>query len=110
MMNISFSNSDNPSMIFSLLTPGGHEESGFTDVISVTVVDGIISDGSIIEVLVVAIAVVEVVEVVEVSGMKSVWIFIFSYFNSFDLIRPRGSIMKVPESRVSSKKSSVEPT
>ena len=80
MINISFSNSDNPSIIFSLLTPGGHEESGFAVVVSVIVVVGIISDGSIIEVLVVAITVVEVVEVVEVSGMKSVWIFILSYF------------------------------
>ena len=80
MMNISFSNSDNPSIIFSLLTPGGHEESGFTDVVSVIVVSGIISDGSIIEVLVVEISVVEVVEVIVVSGMNSVLIFIFSIF------------------------------
>ena len=34
----------------------------------------------------------------------------FSTFFSSDLIRPRGSMIKVPESRVSSKKSSVEPT
>ena len=57
-MNISFSNSDNPSMSFSLLTPGGHEESGLTDVTSVTVVDGIISDGSINVVVVVEVVVV----------------------------------------------------
>ena len=67
-------------MIFSLLTPGGHEESGFTDAISVIVVAGIISDGSIIEVLVVEISVVEVVEVDVVSGMNSVLIFIFITF------------------------------
>ena len=57
-MNISFSNSDNPSMSFSLLTPGGHKESGLTDVTSVTVVDGIISDGSINVVVVVEVVVV----------------------------------------------------
>ena len=79
MINISFSNSDNPSIIFSLLTPGGHEESGFTDVVSVIVVVGIIAEGSIIEVLVVEIKVVEVAEVV-VSGMNSVLIFILALF------------------------------
>ena len=34
----------------------------------------------------------------------------FAYFFSFGLIRPRGSIIKVPESRLSSEKSSAEPT
>ena len=79
-MNISFSNSDNPSMNFSLLTTGGHDKSGFTDVISTIFVVGIISDGSIIEVVVVKLSVVEVVEVVVGSGMKSVSIFIFLFY------------------------------
>ena len=82
-MNISFSNSDNPSMNFSLLTPGGHEGSGFIDVISAIVVVGIISEGRMTEMVVVEVVVVSVVEVVEVvvgSGMKSVSIFIFAFY------------------------------
>ena len=97
-------------MNFSLLTTGGHDKSGFTDVISTIFVVGIISDGSIIEVVVVKLSVVEVVEVVVGSGMNSVPRFIFFRFISSDLNRPRGSIIKVPEPRVSSKKSSAEPT
>ena len=58
MMNISFSNSDKPSMNFSLLTPGGHEESCSVVVKSAIVVVEIISDGSIIVVVVVEVVVV----------------------------------------------------
>ena len=67
-------------MSFSLLTPGGHDESCSVVVISAIAVVMTISDGSIIEVLVVEIAVVEVVEVIVVSGMNSVLIFILALF------------------------------
>ena len=103
IIKISFSNSDSPFIIISLSTPGGYSET------SVVNISDTVEVGMIFQEVVVVVVDVTVVEVVDVSGMKSVWIFIFSYFNSFDLIRPRGSIMKVPESRVSSKKSSVEP-
>ena len=79
IMKISFSNSDNPSMRYSLLTPGGYDESCSVVVITVIVVVGIISEGIIIVVVVVEVVVVEVVVLV-VSGMKSGSIFIFSYF------------------------------
>ena len=106
IIKISFSNSDSPFIIISLSIPGGYSETSVVN-ISDTVEVGMISQE--VEVVVVVVD-VTVVEVLDVSGMKSVWIFIFSNFNSFGLIRPRGSMMKVPESRVSSKKSSVEPT
>ena len=78
-MKISFSNSDNPSINFSLSTLGGHEKSGFTDVISAIDVIGIISEGTMTEVVVVEISVVEVVEVGVVIGMNSVSRFIFCF-------------------------------
>ena len=91
------------------MTPGGYDRSCWA-VVESQIVVGIILVGIVIVVVVVEVVVVEVVEVVDVSGMKSVSIFIFSCMLSSELNRPRGSIIKVPESRVSSKKSSAKPT
>ena len=95
-------------MRYSLLTPGGYDESCSIVVISVIIVVGITSEGIRIVVVVVEVVMVEVVKLV-VSGMKSVSIFIFRIFSS-DYIRPRGSVIKVQETRLSSEKSSAEPT
>ena len=82
-MKISFSISESPLIRFSLLTPGGYDESGCPDVISAIVVVGIISEGKMTEMVadeVVVVSVVEVVEVVVGSGMKSLSIFIFAFY------------------------------
>ena len=60
IMKISFSISESPLIRFSLLTPGGYDESGVTDVISAIVIVGIISEGIVVGVAVVEVVVVEV--------------------------------------------------
>ena len=80
IMKISFSISESPLIRFSLLTPGGYDESGFPDVISAIVVVGIISEGKMTEMVADEVVVVSVVEVVVGSGMKSLSIFIFAFY------------------------------